>query len=185
MVSSGRRVVVLVSGPPGSGKSTVAVPLAGALGFPLVAKDYVKEAIWDAVGPPVGDLTWSRRTGAAVMEVLWAVAARCDRVVLEANFRPRSHYERGKLAGLDACVVEVYCSCAAEIAACRYAARASSDAHHAAHVGRTVTPEALAEFDRPVALGPVIRVDTTAPVDIHTLASDVFALIRGPEARTV
>jgi len=163
----------------------VAVPLAGALGFPLVAKDYVKEAIWDAVGPPVGDLTWSRRTGAAVMEVLWAVAARCDRVVLEANFRPRSHYERGKLAGLDACVVEVYCSCAAEIAACRYAARASSDAHHAAHVGRTVTPEALAEFDRPVALGPVIRVDTTAPVDIHTLASDVFALIRGPEARTV
>ena len=40
---------VLVSGLPGSGKSTVAAPLAQALGLPLLARDDIKESLWDAL----------------------------------------------------------------------------------------------------------------------------------------
>jgi len=36
---------VVVSGPPGSGKTTVARELARALGFPLLSKDTIKEAM--------------------------------------------------------------------------------------------------------------------------------------------
>ena len=43
---------VLVAGPPGSGKSSLAGPLARELGLPLLAKDEIKEALMGALGPP-------------------------------------------------------------------------------------------------------------------------------------
>ncbi|MBV8218505.1 MAG: hypothetical protein JO325_08565 [Solirubrobacterales bacterium] len=43
---------VLVAGPPGSGKSSLAVPLARELGLPLLAKDEIKEALMGVLGPP-------------------------------------------------------------------------------------------------------------------------------------
>jgi predicted ATPase len=42
--------LVLVTGPPGSGKTTLAVPLARRLELPLIAKDTIKEALFDALG---------------------------------------------------------------------------------------------------------------------------------------
>jgi AAA domain-containing protein len=81
-----RRQIVIVSGAPGSGKTTLAVPLAEALGFPLLAKDHIKEALFDALGATPGDLAVSRRiVGGAAMEVIWTLAARVARAVLEAN----------------------------------------------------------------------------------------------------
>jgi adenylate kinase family enzyme len=44
------RRVVIVSGAPGAGKSTMAGPLAGELGFPLLSKDVIKETLFDVVG---------------------------------------------------------------------------------------------------------------------------------------
>jgi adenylate kinase family enzyme len=39
------RVVVLVSGAPDAGKTALAVPLAAALGLPLLSKDQIKETL--------------------------------------------------------------------------------------------------------------------------------------------
>src|ERR1700761_910070 len=64
------RHVVFVSGAPGAGKSTLAVPLAAELGFPLVSKDQIKETLHDALGSPPADMIWSQRLGAAAMELL-------------------------------------------------------------------------------------------------------------------
>jgi predicted kinase len=36
---------VVVSGPPASGKTTLAVAIAPALGLPLIAKDTIKQAL--------------------------------------------------------------------------------------------------------------------------------------------
>ena len=84
---------VLVLGGPGAGKTTLAVPLAAELGFALVSKDRIKETLHDALGAPEPDLAWSRRLGAAAMELLWALAADAPAVVIEANFRPRDPCE--------------------------------------------------------------------------------------------
>lgn len=46
------RRLVLVSGVPGTGKSTIAAPLAAALGLPLIAKDLIKEALADTLAAP-------------------------------------------------------------------------------------------------------------------------------------
>jgi Zeta toxin len=69
------RQMVFVSGAPGAGKTSLAVPLAAELGFALVCKDRLKETLRDALGAPAPDLAWSRTLGAAAMELLWALAA--------------------------------------------------------------------------------------------------------------
>jgi predicted kinase len=81
-------VLVLVTGPPAAGKTTLARPLAGALGLPLIGKDLIKEALFDALG--TGDRAWSRRLGVASYEVLYAVAGALPAAVLDANFAPES-----------------------------------------------------------------------------------------------
>jgi hypothetical protein len=56
-----------VSGAPGSGKTSLAVPLAAELGSPLLAKNRMKETLHGAVGAPESSLAWSRRFGGAAV----------------------------------------------------------------------------------------------------------------------
>jgi hypothetical protein len=207
-VERAARRVVLVSGAPGAGKTTLAVPLAAELGFMLLRKDRIKETLHDALsggglgsgglsgdaltggalsggalsggalaaageGGPAIDLAWSRRMGGAAMELLWALAADAPAVVLEANFRPYSAYERDRISALGGCVVEVNCVCPAEVAARRYTGRAATT--HPVHVVSSLSVQQLAEYDRPVGIGELISVDTTAPVDVAEVAAAVRA----------
>jgi predicted kinase len=163
------RKLVYVSGAPGSGKTTLAAPLAAELGYPLLRKDRIKETLHDALGAPEPDLAWSRRLGAAAMELLWALAADAPAVVIEANFRPYSEYERAKLSGLAEQPVEVHCVCPAELALRRYNARTT----HPVHVVTSLQLEAMTEYDRPVGIGALVTVDTTVTVDVGAVAAAV------------
>src|SRR4029450_8035533 len=95
------RRIVLVSGSPAAGKTSLARPLARLLGLPLIAKDDIKETLVDVLGDHDGDLGWWRRVGGASMELLWKLAERAPPAVLEANFRPHSAYERERLTRLE------------------------------------------------------------------------------------
>lgn len=165
------RQIVLVSGAPGVGKTTLAIPLAAHLGFPLFSKDEIKETLWDALELPAADLAWSRRVGGAAMDLLWMLAARLPRAVLEANFHPHSSLEHSRLAELDAHIVEVYCHCSSQEAARRYEARAPG--RHPTHVLWEYSEEFLTEYDRPMGVGTVIDVDTGEPVDVEGVAQRV------------
>jgi len=168
LVSDSRKLVY-VSGAPGSGKTSLAVPLAAELGYALITKDKIKETLHDALGAPEPDRTWSRSLGGAAMELLWALAADAPAVVIEANFRSYSQYERTKLSGLAAWPVEVHCACPPELAIERYNARAT----HPVHVVTTLQLEAMAEYDRPVGIGTLVTVDTTVTVDVNAIATAV------------
>lgn len=168
------RDVVVVSGAPGAGKSTLAVPLAEALGFPLLSKDLIKEALFDALGHVETD-EWSssRRLGGAAMELLWRLAAASPAVVIEANFRSSSEYERTRLTELATRPVEVYCRAPIDVVAERYADRGARTDHHPVHVARSLPPAAFEEFQQPFGLGPVIEVDTTALIDVDDVVQRV------------
>lgn len=137
--------------------------------MPLLAKDAVKEALFDALG--TGDRAWSQRLGGASMEVLFALAADAPSAVLESFWRRPLALER--LGALGRPLVEVHCACPREVSQERYLARI----RHPGHV--LVGEDELAGWAvdaGPLDLGgPLLEVDTTAPVDVEAVAAWVRA----------
>ena len=71
----------MVSGAPGTGKSTVAAALGAALRFPVLSLDPVKEALADVLG--LGGEDWSNQVGDAAAEVVFRLAAAFPDAVAE------------------------------------------------------------------------------------------------------
>jgi len=157
--------LVLVTGPPGSGKTTLAVPLARRLELPLIAKDAIKEALLDTLG--TGDLEWSRRLGAATFAVMFAVARQAPAAVLEAPF---AAHAAPSLLALCERPTEIYCHCPADELIRRYASRR----RHPGHVDhqRLEQLTVAATNAGPLGLGgPLPEVDTSGPVNVADVAA--------------
>ena len=92
--------IVLVTGPPASGKTFVARLLADRLGLPLIEKDAIKETLFDSLG--TGDAAWSQRLGRATSPLIyWAVELHLKArrtAIVESNFAP--DYVRDELRAL-------------------------------------------------------------------------------------
>ena len=177
----GERRIVVVSGAPGVGKSTLAHPLAAALGLPIFAKDTIKETLYDSLGDDgPAELAFSRKLGAAAMALLWQLARDAPMCVLEANFRFPDEFARPILRELTAdggSVVEVHCFCPPDEAARRYDTRGLGPQRHRVHTWDSLPPEIRAEYDGPIGVGSVIEVDTTSPVDVERVAARVRAAL--------
>lgn len=171
-VAVAEALFVVVSGPPASGKSTVAPALARELGLPLVAKDTIKDALMSLL--PVPNVEASRQIGRGAVAAMLAVAADSPiGAVIESNFyRSVAVDELRRLPGR---VVEVFCRCDQAVAKDRYASRVGT--RHAGHFDGVRSSEELwnDEVAEPVAGGwPVLEVNTNGRVDV----AEVIALIR-------
>ena len=62
-------LVILVSGPPCVGKTTLATRLASQLGMPLLSKDSIKETMFDTLG--WSDREWSKKLGVASITLFY------------------------------------------------------------------------------------------------------------------
>lgn len=154
---------VVVSGPPASGKSTLAPLLAAELALPLIAKDTIKDALMSLL--PVGCRGIpSARTGCRDGD------ARCRcRVSRRRGAREQllRSVAAANLRHLPGRVIEIFCRCDASVAAERYRARAGT--RLAGHFDSVRTLEELwnDEVAEPVAGGwPLLQVDTNGPVDV-------------------
>lgn len=169
--------LVVVTGLPGSGKTTLGRALAIELGLPFFDKDDILETLFDHL--PVEQPADRQRLSRASDAVLETVALASGGAVLASFWRREElsstsgtptgwlrERERGS-------VLEVHCVCAPEVAARRFTERR----RHPSHLDETRTGDALpAQLESlsalgPWDLGPLVQVDTSGPVDVVATAS--------------
>jgi predicted kinase len=163
---------VLVAGPPGVGKSSLARPLATALGLPLLDKDAVKQALMDVLGAPA-TVEDSRELGRAAVMAVLTVAAGCPGAVIDSTFYG---YAIPYVRALPGPLVELRCSAPRELVAARYRARSAGRGPEHFDLERTEDERWDAHLE-PLGLGPLLRVDTSSEVDVPKLAAAVRAAV--------
>ena len=152
--SDAARLIVL-SGLPASGKSTLGRAVAEALALPLLDKDAFLEALFERRG--VGDAAWRRRLSRAADRALIARARAARAAVIATWWRhPDSPVDSGTPTGWlrewPGEVIEVHCVCDPGVAVARFTGRA----RHAGHLDGRHAPTALLErFAAQAALGPL------------------------------
>jgi predicted kinase len=182
-------MLVVITGAPGTGKTTLGRRLGQELGLPYYSKDTFKEALFDSLG--WSDLAWSRKVGVASIGLLFVVAeaqlAAGRSVILESNLRPDFDTPRFlDLLGWHACEpFQIYCRAEPETLLRRFADRWNAGDRHPGHVeaeqiagfaATHLTPGAYA----PLAIGGRLStLDTTdfASVDCAPLLADLRAAL--------
>jgi predicted kinase len=163
-------LLVLISGPPGAGKTTLGTAIARELGIPFINKDGIKEVLFDTLG--VKDREWSRQLGIASTTLLFHVIERQlaagQSVVAESAFQ--TAFDVPQLKRLQEQyhfqTVEVHCMAETEVLLARFVRRAQSTERHPGHGEQGQPDELRANLERgvyaPLSLsGEALIVDTT------------------------
>lgn len=170
-------MLVVVSGPPGTGKTTLAHRVAAAIGCPAICRDEIKEGMAHATPgfvPGPGD-PLTMRTLSTFFDVIGLLIGRGTTVVAEAAFQDRL-WSPGLSPLLGRADIRVlHCTVPAEIALARINSRSELDARRAAHEDAQISAEArlrthnaFQPVDLPV---PSMVVDTSREPDLDQIVA--------------
>lgn len=164
--------LLIVTGHPATGKTTLASWLSGELGLPLVSKDVFKETLFDSLG--WRDREWSRQVGSAAIALLYrtaeALLASGRPLILESNFRadldtPRMRALRARHPFRPA---QIRCVARGDVLAERICERIRLGQRHPGHCDDATEADLAVVRSRgpiePLPIGgALLTVDTTEP----------------------
>lgn len=171
--------LVIVSGLPATGKTTLANALGDALSWPVFYKDHFKELLFESRVDPAAavDRAASRDFGKQSMYLLYAVARELIRggvdCIIEAYFHPElAAPEIAELTG-SARVIQVHCAVADAVMLARYRARYEAGERHEVHFDAAMVGDLEQRIDS--AHRHPIPLDTTRAGLIEVRSDDRFA----------
>ncbi len=152
--------LILITGLPAAGKTTLSRHLATALALPLVARDALKEVLFDSLG--VKDREWSRKLGHASYGLVYAMTESLLKAktsfILEANFK--AEVDNSKFKQLQQRypfhVFQILCYADGQVLIERFKQRALSGERHPGHVDTSNFAE----------MEPLLRQGRCEPLDI-------------------
>ncbi len=183
-IGAHRGPVIIISGMPGSGKSTLGRSLGAALDVRFLDKDEILERLFEIRG--VGDRAWRQELSRASDDELIRSVQASDGVVVSSHWRsPGASAASGTavewLAELNRPVVEIFCFCDPETAASRFKSRT----RHPGHLDASRSSEQLLDQLRrlaeagPLRVGKLIVVDTRTAPDVEDVAKRIRAMVFG------
>lgn len=162
----------IVSGPPGSGKTSFAKKLQSELGIPLFCKDELKCLL--AGNIPGEGLKWTQTLGLASINILKLIidnfANSSGACIVESAFMPRydnEYFMKIKNSGSE--IIQFYCEASNEITLQRFKQRVEANARHSCHQDHLRYQE-LEEKIKGGVYGP-IKIDETFILDTSTVDS--------------
>jgi predicted kinase len=130
--------LVIISGLPGVGKTTLGKKIADKFGFVFVSMDALKEVMWDTMGHEF-EFEFTDKVGKTAFELLFHFIelslSKCVSLVIEAHFHPELNNERfNKLKEkYGTSLIQIYCDCETEALRKRFNERMDKDTYHKGH----------------------------------------------------
>jgi predicted kinase len=182
---------IVFTGLPGTGKTTLSKQMSASLGIPLIAKDAIKEIMYDTIG--WSDKAFSAKLAQAtfgIMEYVIEEQLRAgNAMIVEANYAPHLASKRFQQwqEQYGCAITQVVCRTELTVLANRYFTRQQSGQRHAGHVDNNRT----ADFERRVAVGEdqplavageVKIIDTTVFATVEATVVAEWLRSTGPSA---
>src|SRR5688572_4744081 len=181
--------IIIVTGRPAAGKSTLAKWLSQELKLPLVSKDAIREELFDRLGWK--DRKWAQELGKASVDMMFYFAkaelAVGHSIIMDNSFYPPISNPRFQALKEQYNVesIQIVCDSDQETLFQRFKTRADSGNRHPGHVDHDVLEELyvyLSDTSSQILdiSGSVIEVDTTdfGNVDYQEILEQVKELLK-------
>ncbi len=180
--------IIIVTGRPAAGKTTLAKWLSQELRLPLVSKDTIREELFDHLGWK--DRKWAQELGKASIDMMFYFARAGlevgHSIIMDNSFYPpvsnprfqalKEQYHAGS--------IQIICDSDRETLFQRFKARADSGTRHPGHGDQAVLDELYTNLTHNSSQvleigGSIIEVDTTdfAKVDYQEILKQVKTLL--------
>lgn len=182
-------LIILITGLPASGKTTLGQKIAQKFSLPFLSKDEIKEQLFDTLGS--GDREWSRKLSEASNNVLMILLAEMIRAkkscIVESNF-PAEKYE-AKFNHLKKCasfqLLQIVCDADRSVLQKRLEDRASTGSRHPGHLDkillREFTKKSTVSYHRAMKIiGRTMIVNTTRfeDIDYHYIFMEIENILQ-------